>query len=468
MALAFVQSNEGTSTSATTNPSFAVAPASGNLIVLGFASDDYNGTPDTGWTQSTNMEQQTFHGGYIWWRISDGSNPPGGYTIGSATVSAWALAEFSGHDVTPYDVSDGTFLQSSGLTMATPTITPSAGNRLLVAMVGGSHSIDDISGAYDSWTNSFTEMESGGTTGGATDDCVGLAYRIVVGDGSTTFTTTADYSGGASPQARTGLIISFKEDTGAAPPKFASKGSLGVIGNTTANQASIVLTTQTTAVAIGDLAVIVVGVDNSGTTDTEGAEISGVVSSPANTWIKAKEFTNGQAAAQAGATVSMWYTVATAAMAVGSTVTVSFTSSANRDAQAVIGWVFTKPAGDVAIEGSNTNATDGADPPALDATTRAIECLRIRGIGSEGAASGTAPSLTPTGSWTAWGNGDSAATMSAAEAYARAEHIISVGTGSSSNPTSWAADNASVYVAFRPPCSLVVNPYNAIQPLLVR
>lgn len=264
-------------------------------------------------------------------------------------------------------------------------------------------------------------------------------------------------------------LICVQDGTSGSTQKFGSKGTLGANGTTTANQSNIVLTTATTNVAIGDLAVIVVAVDNRlGTADADDGNISGVVSNPANNWVKAREWSNNQAAAQAGATVSMWYTVATAAMNTGSTITASFTSSTTSDAQGIIGWCFTKPNGDVTIEATNILATDGADPAALDATTREIECLRIRGIGSEGAASGSAPSLTPTGGWTAWGNGNSAATMSAAEMYARAEHTISVGTGSSSNPTGWAADNASVYVAFAPPASLVFIPGAAMTPLIVR
>jgi hypothetical protein len=141
MAIALVKSAKGTSTSATVSPAFSTAPANGNLIVLAFAADDYNGTPNTGWTQSTGMEQQTFHGSYIWWRISDGSNPPGSYTIGSATNSAWVLAEFSGVDATPFDISNGTFTQTNTgpTTQATPSIVPTTGNRVLCAAVNASN-----------------------------------------------------------------------------------------------------------------------------------------------------------------------------------------------------------------------------------------------------------------------------------------------------------------------------------------
>jgi hypothetical protein len=211
MTIALVQHASGQGSAATTNPAFSVASTVGNLVVLGFAADDYNGTPNAGWTQSTGMEQQTFHGGYIWWRISAGETSFA-YTIGSATDSAWVLAEFSGVAASPYDASNGTLTQSSGNTQATPTITPTAGDRLLVA--GGG--ISNNGGAFvpSSWTNSFTIIDSFAATTGTTKDGEGLAYRLLTADGVTGFTTTATFSG--SGQSRTGLIIAFKAAAGAA------------------------------------------------------------------------------------------------------------------------------------------------------------------------------------------------------------------------------------------------------------
>jgi hypothetical protein len=131
MAIALVKSAKGTSSVATTTAAFGSATTSGNLIVLAFSSDDYNGTPDTGWTQSSEMEQQTFHGGYVWWRISTGQTSFQ-YTIGSATVSSWVLMEFSGCDSAPYDTSQGVCVAAGGGTYTTDPITPSTGNRLQV------------------------------------------------------------------------------------------------------------------------------------------------------------------------------------------------------------------------------------------------------------------------------------------------------------------------------------------------
>jgi hypothetical protein len=214
MAASLVKSASGTSTTATTNPTFGSATTSGNLIVLGFAADDYNGTPGTGWTQSTGMEQQTFHGGYLWWRISTGETSYS-YVIGSATNSAWAIAEFSGIDATPYDTSNGQFTTADGTTYTTPTITPSTGGRLLVTVMGGSKVANLAAITWGTWVNSFTQIATVGSGGSGTNDVIGMAYRLVTGNGSTT------YSGGATPssgtlESRSGLIISFEESAGGA------------------------------------------------------------------------------------------------------------------------------------------------------------------------------------------------------------------------------------------------------------
>ena len=213
MAIALVKSAKGTSALATTTASFASATTAGNLIVLAFVSDDYNGTPGAGWTQSTGMEQQTFHGSYIWWRISTGETNFS-YTIGSATNSAWNIAEFSGVDTSStYDISNGQFLQTGGsAAYTTPSIIPSTGNRLLVAAMGGSTASSLAGQTWGSWVNSFTAIDSIGSGGAGTNDMSGIAYRLVTGDGSTGYSSGATLS--TSIQARSGLIIAFKEASG--------------------------------------------------------------------------------------------------------------------------------------------------------------------------------------------------------------------------------------------------------------
>lgn len=133
-----VQSAEGTSTLATTSTALPSAPTSGNLVVLAFAADDYNGTPTSPWTQPTGGEQQTYHGGYLWYHISNGTNSYQ-YTIGSASPSVWVIAEIEGpFDTVPIDVSNGTFTTSGGVSLATPSVTPSTGDRVALATYGAS------------------------------------------------------------------------------------------------------------------------------------------------------------------------------------------------------------------------------------------------------------------------------------------------------------------------------------------
>jgi hypothetical protein len=213
MAAAPVQSAEGTSAVATTTASFASPTTAGNLVVLCFSSDDYNGTPGSGWNQSTGMEQQTFHGGYIWWRISTGETNFQ-YIIGSATASSWVLSEWSGVDASPYDVSAGQFAQSTASNYTTPAITPTTGGRLLIAAFGGSHSSGLTQAAdYTLWTNSFTHLRSSGQATGQKNP-IGVGYRLVTGNGSTSFSTGAEYP--SDVQSRSGLIIAFKEAAGGA------------------------------------------------------------------------------------------------------------------------------------------------------------------------------------------------------------------------------------------------------------
>jgi hypothetical protein len=194
------------------------------------------------------MEQQTFHGSYIWWRISDGSNPPGSYTIGSATNSAWVLAEFSGVDATPFDISNGTFTQTNTgpTTQATPSIVPTTGNRVLCAAVNASNTAS-MTAYAPSWNNSFTAIDSTGTAAGGTDDGCALSYRLVTGNGSTGYTTTGSIA--QSSQSRSGLIISFKEGAAAGTTLTAAGGSYaltgtsaGIGGKAVANAGSYTLT----------------------------------------------------------------------------------------------------------------------------------------------------------------------------------------------------------------------------------
>lgn len=121
---------------------------------------------------------------------------------------------------------------------------------------------------------------------------------------------------------------------------IASRGGIGTAA-TTANASTIVLSVSSTTASAGNLVILVIGADNSSTSDGDNSEITSVTDSGGNTWTKAREHTNSNAAASAGATVSLWYTKPTTTLTAGAgggTITVTFASA--RQAKAVTGWAY--------------------------------------------------------------------------------------------------------------------------------
>jgi hypothetical protein len=208
MAISLVQFKTGTSASATVSWSFDSATTTGNLIVGVISSDDYTGTPDSGWTESSEMGLLGYHGAYLWWRVSTGETSPQSYSLNGAANSAWMLMEFSGVDATPYDASEGVNVDTNGVTYATPTITPTAGDRLLLARLGASDTAS-MAGQTVSWSDSFTNIGAVGSANGGVDDFVACGYRLVTANGSDGYSTTGTYSD-AGNESRSALIISFK------------------------------------------------------------------------------------------------------------------------------------------------------------------------------------------------------------------------------------------------------------------
>jgi hypothetical protein len=232
---------------------------------------------------------------------------------------------------------------------------------------------------------------------------------------------------------------------------FALKGAGGTVTSTTANQSTLVLTTATTAGAVGDFAVLRYAVDNNQTTDGDEVAVTGITDSAGNQWSKGAEFTNGQGGAQSGTTCGVWSCNLSAALAIGSTITLTFSNNTSRDASAAALEYFTKASGTYGVrEGTpGTLAADGAAAGSLDVTTANIACLRIRAVASE---SSTATALTKTAAFTAvLSQAVTASGATATNQGIRGEYLISTGTGQASNPTAGAGsvDHASVYVAFK-------------------
>jgi hypothetical protein len=90
------------------------------------------------------------------------------------------------------------------------------------------------------------------------------------------------------------------------------------------------LTTSAVAEA-ANVVVLVVAVDNNATVDGDEGAVSSVTDSAGgNTWTKAREFCNSQAALQAGATISVWFSKLTNQIASGGTITANFTNNTAR------------------------------------------------------------------------------------------------------------------------------------------
>lgn len=229
---------------------------------------------------------------------------------------------------------------------------------------------------------------------------------------------------------------------------FASKGAGGSTGSSTANQSSIALTTATTNMAAGDFGVLLVAGDNNATTTGDEGMVTSVTDSAGNNWSKAIEFCNPSAspAAQAGATCSLWFTNAKAALNTGGTITANLSNNTSRDAMTIAFWVYTKATGQIGLPvGTNTRADNAADPGSLDVTTSAVSHLRIRGIASE---TNVATTITVTSTWTSWALATATGASAAAGSTVRAEHLISAAANAASDPTYVSADHASVYAAF--------------------
>lgn len=231
---------------------------------------------------------------------------------------------------------------------------------------------------------------------------------------------------------------------------FASVGTIGSNSSVAADQSSLAITT--TAVAEVDRLVTVhIALDNNQTTDGDEGAVSSVTDSAGNTYSKGGEFCNGNGLAQAGATISEWYSVITTQLASGGAITANFTNNTSRDSVAMSAWKFTKGAGTtVSVEATNSVADDAASSvSALDATTANIECLRLRGVASE---TNAANGFIATASWTAFTQKlANNAGGPLASIFLHGEFRIFTGTGASSAPTytPLAVDHASVYVALK-------------------
>jgi hypothetical protein len=225
---------------------------------------------------------------------------------------------------------------------------------------------------------------------------------------------------------------------------FSDLGNLGAGGNSGNNQATL---TVATAQAVGarDFVVVCVTDDNRATGGGDDGATTGVTIGGVALTLARQNATN--LAAQAGASVSLWYGQP-GILSSGVNIVATFQTASTSDATALSSRLFSVTAGAaVSEDGDNAGTSTTTNPGSLDVTTANAERLRIRAIGCEFDSTQT---LTVTGSWQAWTEGASAASGTTIEQVIEVEHRIITATGSASAPTLGSAcDNTSVYVAFK-------------------
>lgn len=193
------------------------AASPGSTLILIVGADDYRTTAggsrpeSSGYALVTGGSQETNLGHYMWTKVASGGETSVQYTIGSASPSCWEFYEVTGLDaVSPVDISNGQFVLGSAGSYTTPAVTPTAGERWLLASMGGAVSAAQT--GMSTWLNSFVALNDTSTTlGSGTRDIIGAAALAVTANGSTAYSSGATY--GTTQQARTGIIAAFKVAT---------------------------------------------------------------------------------------------------------------------------------------------------------------------------------------------------------------------------------------------------------------
>jgi hypothetical protein len=213
-------------------------------------------------------------------------------------------------------------------------------------------------------------------------------------------------------------------------------GASGVSGTT-------LITTTTATLNVGQVGILVIGSDNTATTDADHSEITGVVDSVGNVWTKCAEYTNGNGAAATGVTSSVWQTYATVQIPIGGTITATLgTARVDKCASA---WKFNAGGPLTQAAAAVGNATDGAGGFGSVNFTGLASAARLyfRGLVKE---VNTTTQITPSGSFTAITVIRSRNNTNAVSV--RGEFRINTSTGETSNPTlATVGDTAGVFLA---------------------
>lgn len=166
-------------------------------------------------------------------------------------------------------------------------------------------------------------------------------------------------------------------------PSWATIASVGSLGsNTSASSGTTLVITTDATLEAGNEGFVFVSFDNTGTTDADFSEISSVVDSASNTWVKLCEYTNGNGTPAAGITASAYKTRATSQLTSGGTITITFANTiSNKVARA---WEFTATNSLSLVGTCQQAAGDAIDPPSQEISgLTSAETLFLRVIGED-------------------------------------------------------------------------------------
>lgn len=420
--MAIVQEASGTFNGATFTATLPGAVSSSNTVAVIVAGNTTVTTPGS-WTLRTSQVNQMGH--YLYDRTGTTSlSQAFACATGQGT---WYAVELSG----AYDTSTSANDTTGNTVYATPTLTPTAGARTLLASLG---SLFSSARTVSGWTNSFVE-EADVCQASADFPMQGVASLSVTANGSTGYSTTATYS--ATSTGRSAIIASYT-DTAAAvatyvPITLRAAGATPATGALVTAISPVVPAGATT----GDLSVLCV----------EAKPYTTTITTPSG-WTKIGEVTNGTTASAAdvgamktamyvresatpGAIGNMTFTGADSAMAVIHTyaksaayawdfsafTTGSQASTSNVANYSATGGVLPVAPEDwvIAATGANTDLVAGFTAQAINGLTGATLTKSVRTTGATSTAglttTGNDSKLIVTDAWVTAGQSATAPTF---------------------------------------------------------
>lgn len=221
---------------------------------------------------------------------------------------------------------------------------------------------------------------------------------------------------------------------------------LGTANDKTSTHTSFTITTSAAA-EVNNVIIVCTAWDNTDTTDLESTRIS-VSDAAGNTYTRAKEFTNSQGAAAAGATSAIFTSKVTTQLNSGSTITITSDTARVASAATAEEYSFTSTS-TISVSGSATAADDGADPSSMTISSLGsqeylwVHCLAAEGPGTD--------SNTESTNYTRDGGSGTTGGGTASNMEVLAEHRVFTGTSDSVDMTSNTGDRdyTQTYVALK-------------------